>query len=56
VIEDKLSKFRYELAIANKLVKNQYADLDYYEEIISHLKKMILFYEKLKVWKEIGKV
>ena len=56
MIEDKLSKYRYELAIANKLVKNEYADLDYYEEIISHLKKLILFYERLKVWKDISKV
>jgi hypothetical protein len=54
VIEDKLNKFRYELSVARNLVKNQYADQNYYKEIISHLEKLIVFYEKLKSWREIG--
>ena len=50
MIEEKITKFKIELSIAKNLAKNQYADQDYYKEIISHLKKMILFYEKLKIW------
>ena len=50
MIEEKISKFKNELSIAKNLAKNQYADQNYYKEIISHLKKMIFFYEKLKLW------
>ena len=50
MIEEKITKFKNELSIAKNLVNNEYADQDYYNEVISHLKKMILFYEKLKLW------
>jgi len=52
VIEEKLTKFRDELQTAKNLINNRYADRDYYKEMISHLEKMIKFYERLKLWKE----
>jgi len=54
VIEDKILQYKNSLALAQKLVKNQYADRDYYEEMISRLERMLRFYENLKMWKEIS--
>jgi len=55
VIDDKILQYKTNLALAQKLVKNQYADSDYYEEMISKLERMLKFYENLKMWKEISK-
>ena len=55
MIDDKILRYKNNLALAEKLVKNQYADLDYYEEMISRLERMLKFYENLKMWKEISK-
>ena len=54
MIEDKILQYKNSLALAEKLVKNQYADLDYYEEMISKFERMLKFYENLKMWKEIS--
>jgi len=54
VIEDKILQYKNNLALANKLVKNQSADVDYYEEMISRLERILRFYENLKMWKEIS--
>ena len=54
MIEDKILQYKNSLALAQKLVKNQYADLDYYEEMISRLERMLRFYVNLKMWKEIS--
>jgi hypothetical protein len=52
VIEDKIVKYKENLALAQKLSKNQYADHEYYDKMVSKLEKMLFFYENLKVWKE----
>jgi len=54
VIEDKILQYKNNLALAQKLGKNQYADRDYYEEMINRLERMLKFYENLKIWKEIS--
>ena len=54
MIEDKILQYKNSLALAEKLVKNQYADRDYYEEMISRLERMLKFYKNLKMWKEIS--
>ena len=54
VIEDKILQYKNGLVLAQRLVKNQYADRDYYEEMISRLERMLRFYENLKMWKEIS--
>lgn len=54
VIEDKILQYKNGLALAQRLVKNQYADRDYYEEMIIRLERMLRFYENLKMWKEIS--
>ena len=54
VIEDKILQYKNGLALAQRLVKNQYADRDYYEEMINRLERMLRFYENLKMWKEIS--
>ena len=54
MIEDRILQYKNSLALAQKLVKNQYADSDYYEEMISRLERMLRFYENLKMWNEIS--
>ena len=54
MIEDKILQYKNSLALAQRLVKNQHADRDYYEDMISRLEKMLKFYENLKMWKEIS--
>ena len=54
MIEDKILQYKNSLALAQRLVKNQYADHDYYEEMISRLERMLRFYKNLKMWKEIS--
>jgi len=52
VIEDKILRYKENLTLARNLSKKQYVDHDYYEKMVSKLKKMLIFYENLKVWKE----
>jgi hypothetical protein len=52
VIEDKIIRYKENLTLAQKLAINQYADQDYYDKMASRLKKMLNFYENLKIWKE----
>ncbi|MFX1314752.1 MAG: hypothetical protein ACFE9T_02740 [Promethearchaeota archaeon] len=47
-------QYKKELFLANNLAKKKYADRDYYENLASNLKKILKFYEDLKVWKEIS--
>ena len=54
MIEDKILQYKNSLALAQKMVKNQYADRDYYEEMITRLERILKFYENLKLWKEIS--
>ncbi|GAI69565.1 unnamed protein product [marine sediment metagenome] len=54
MIEDKILQYKNSLVLAQKMVRNQYADRDYYEEMISRLERMLRFYENLKMWKEIS--
>ncbi len=54
MIENKILRYKNSLALAQKLVKNQYADRGYYEEMISRLERMLKFYENLKMWREIS--
>ena len=52
MIEDKILRYKDNLILARNLVKKQFADHDYYENMIQKLQKMLIFYENLKVWKE----
>jgi hypothetical protein len=54
VIEDKILQYKNSLVLAQRLVKNQHADRDYYEDMINRLERMLRFYENLKMWKEIS--
>ena len=49
MIEDKIGKYKENLTLAQNLANNQYADHEYYEDIVSRLEKMLIFYENLKV-------
>ncbi len=56
MIEDKILRYEENLTLARNLAKKQYADHEYYEKMVSRLEKMLIFYEKLKVWKvNLGK-
>ena len=55
MIEDKILKYKDNITLARNLAKKQYADHDYYNNMVSKLEKMLNFYEKLKVWKEASK-
>ena len=52
MIEDKIIRYKENLILAQKLVNNQYADHVYYEKLVSRFKKMLIFYENLKVWED----
>jgi len=52
VIEDKIAKYKKNLTLAQGLANNRYADHEYYNNMVSRLEKMLIFYETLKVWKE----
>ena len=54
MIEDKILRYKDNITLARNLAKKQYADQGYYEEMLSRLEKMLNFYEKLKVWKEVS--
>ncbi|MFX1411094.1 MAG: hypothetical protein ACFFA6_12135 [Promethearchaeota archaeon] len=54
MIEDKIIRYKKELVLAQNLAKKKYADQDYYESLASDLKKILKFYEDLKVWKEFS--
>jgi len=51
VIDEKITRYKDGIAIAKELSKSKYADLDYYNNLISKFEKMLKFYEDLKVWK-----
>ena len=54
MIEDKILRYKDNIILARNLAKNQYADHDYYEKMVSRLEKMLSFYEKLRVWKAVS--
>ncbi|UCD01563.1 MAG: hypothetical protein JSV23_00630 [Promethearchaeota archaeon] len=45
-------RYRNEISLAKKLSKNNYADHDYYNNLISKFEKILKFYEDLKIWRE----
>ena len=47
-------KYKDNLTLARNLAKKQHADRDYYDNMVNKLEKMLNFYEKLKVWKEVS--
>jgi len=51
VIEDKILRYKDNITLARNLAKKQYADHDYYENMVSRLETMLNFYENLKIWK-----
>ena len=54
MIEEKILRYKDNITLARNLAKKQYADHDYYEIMVGRLEKMLNFYEKLKVWKEVS--
>jgi len=52
VIEDKILRYKDNIALARNLAKKQYADHGYYKKMVSQLEKMLNFYENLKVWND----
>ena len=54
MIEDKILRYKDNITLARHLAKNQYADHEYYNNMVNRLEKMLTFYEKLKVWKEVS--
>ena len=54
MIDDKILRYKENIALAHNLAKKQYADRDYYEKMVSKLEKMLQFYENLEVWKDIS--
>ena len=55
MIEEKILRYKDGIALAKELSKRKYADLDYYNNIISKFEKLLKFYEDLKVWREFSK-
>ena len=54
MIEDKILRYKDDITLARNLAKKQYSDHVYYEEMLSRLEKMLNFYEKLRVWKDVS--
>ncbi|MFX1308862.1 MAG: hypothetical protein ACFE9M_05565 [Promethearchaeota archaeon] len=47
-------RYRKGIELAKELSKGQYADHDYYNNVISKFQKILKFYEDLKVWREFS--
>ncbi|MFX1453971.1 MAG: hypothetical protein ACFFDB_01215 [Promethearchaeota archaeon] len=48
MIDEKIIRYRSEIALAKKLSRMAYADRDYYENMINKFEKILRFYEGLK--------
>ena len=55
VIEDKIKRYNQEILIAKELSKRKFAEIDYYDELISKFEKIIKFYNNLKVWNKLSR-
>ncbi len=53
MIDEKILRYRNEIAVARELSKMRYADEDYYENLISKFEKILRFYEDLKSIKKL---
>ena len=54
MIEEKILRYKDNITLARNLAKKQYADHNYYENMVNRLEKMLTFYENLKVWRELS--
>ena len=52
MIDEKITKYKNGIITAKELSKRKYADLDYYNNIVSKFEKILRFYEDLKTWKD----
>ena len=53
MIEDKIVRYKNNIEIAQKLINHDYADKLYYQELILKMKKMLNFYETLKIMRKM---
>jgi hypothetical protein len=54
VIEEKILRYKNGIALAKELSRKKYADLNYYNDLISKFERILKFYEDLKVWKRFS--
>ena len=52
MIDEKITRYKNGIITAMELSKRRYADLDYYNNVISKFEKILKFYEDLKTLKE----
>ena len=49
MIDEKITRYKSEITLAKKLSQMAYADRDYYENMVNRFKRILRFYEDLKV-------
>ena len=54
MIEEKILRYKNGIALAKELSRKKYADLNYYNDLISKFERILKFYEDLKVWKRFS--
>jgi hypothetical protein len=54
VIEEKILRYKNGIALAKELSRKKFADLNYYNDLISKFERILKFYEDLKVWKRFS--
>ena len=53
MIDEKILRYRNEIAVARELSKMKHTDTDYYDNLISKFEKILRFYEDLKSLKKL---
>jgi hypothetical protein len=48
LIDEKITRYKKDIDKARKLAKNNFADMEYYEQMASKLEKILRFYENLR--------
>ena len=52
MLDNKIERYKRDIALAEELKKRKYADQDYYDGLIAKFEKLLGFYEQLKEYSE----
>ena len=55
MIDDKIARYKKDIETAKYLMTKRFADQGYYEDLIVKFRKILRFYEDLKVWQQTNK-
>ncbi|MFX0005183.1 MAG: hypothetical protein ACFFA7_03880 [Promethearchaeota archaeon] len=56
MIEEKIIRYKNSIDLAKEISTKKYADLDYYNDLISKFERILKFYEDLKLWKKYSEI